>query len=242
MTTGRIRDIPLAMNDEPSRKVSGRLTGWVYLIMIGFSAAGYATMTRLLAGDSQVVLERLAAEHALFGLALASMAVGFVTWLVLAVMLYRLMSSSGRLPGLLMLLFTVAGAAMNLLAVSRLLPLVSTSGSGLDAGTLVPVVESYNHLLILAQVFSGLWMFPFGWLVIRSRIVPQLLGYCLMAGGVAYLLIPIGAFNPGLNEMLTWRIISLVSGIPALVGEIGVCLWLLIKGASEPTRVGVLVV
>ena len=104
----------------------------------------------------------------------------------------------------------------------------------MDAGTLAPMVQSYNHLLLLAQVFSGLWMFPFGWLVLRSRIAPRLLGFCLIIGGFGYLLIPVTAFEPSLDQMLAYWIISRVPGIPAMIGELGMCLWLLIKGASEP--------
>jgi hypothetical protein len=55
---------------------------------------------------------RLAARHTLFLLAFAAMAIGFVAWVVLAFMLYGLMSSSAELVGFLMLIFTLAGAAM----------------------------------------------------------------------------------------------------------------------------------
>lgn len=223
------------VQQHQSRKTAGRLAGLTYLILIVSAAAGYMTMTRLLAGEPQIVLERLGASHGLFTLAFASMAIGFVAWVVLAFMLYRLMSSYGRAAGLLMLIFTVAGAAMNLFGVSPLLPLVGSSGSGLDAPVLAPIVESYNHRLLLAQVFSGLWMFPFGWLVVRSGIAPRLLGYCLMFGGLGYLLVFATAFAPSLEQTTAYRVISLIPAIPAMVGELGVCLWLLIKGAPEPT-------
>ena len=220
--------------DEGSRpKAAGRRAGLVYLILIVFSAGGYMAMTWLLGGDLQIVLARLADRDALFIPAFAAMAIGFVAWLVLACMLYGLMSSSGRLLGLLMVIFTAAGVAINLVAMSHLLPLVSASSSGMDEATLAPILRSYNRALLLAQVFSGLWLFPYGWLVCRSRIAPQFLGWCLFVGGFGYLGVFGTAFEPSLNRMMAYRIISAPLGVAAILGEFGMCLWLLIKGARK---------
>lgn len=218
------------MDAGSSAKSAGRRAGMVYLILILFSSGGYATTSRLLAGSAPMVLASLAARHALFILAFAATAIGLVAWVVLAFMLYGLMSSSGRLLGLLMVIFTLAGAAMNFLAISHLLPLLSSPGSSLKAGTLAPILKEYNRVLLLAQAFSGLWLIPFGWLVVRSRIALRLLGVCLFIGGFGYLGIFATAFEPSLNHMMAYRIISIALGLPAIGGELGMCLWLLIKG------------
>ena len=152
------------MADASNAKATGRLAGLAYLAVVVFSAPGYMILTGLLAGSPQTELARLAANQTQFVLALASSAIGFSAWVVLAVLLYRLMSSAGRIAGLLMLIPAVAGVAANLFALSQLLPLI---GSGMDAAALAPVVQDYKRLLLLSQVFSGLWLFPFGWLVLR---------------------------------------------------------------------------
>ena len=77
MTIGEIGEALFTMNNVSNTKAAGRLTGLAYLVMIVFSAGGYATMTWLLAGDPQIVLGRLADNHALFSLACAAMAIGF---------------------------------------------------------------------------------------------------------------------------------------------------------------------
>jgi hypothetical protein len=102
----------------------------------------------------------------------------------------------------------------------------------MNTGALDSSLRSYHHLLALSQVFSGLWLFPFGWLVLRSRIAPRLLGGCLIAGGLSYLLIFSTAFAPGLDHTTGYRIVSTAIGIVGFVGELGVCIWLLIKGAA----------
>jgi|SRR5215831_2293232 len=119
-----------------------------------------------------------------------------------------------------MLIFTFAGAAMNFIAMSHLRPLVSWSGSGMDAGTLAPILQRHDRVLLLVQVFSGLWLFPYGWLVLRSRIVPRLLGSCLFIGGFGYLGVFATAFEPSLNHMMAYRIISTALGFPALAASL----------------------
>ena len=83
--------------------------------------------------------------------------------------------------------------------------------------------------LAVAELFWGLWLFPLGLLVFRSRFLPRFLGVWLCLAGSA------------------WVILSLVSVVlpqyqsevytytqPAVFGEIVFMLWLLIKGAKPP--------
>jgi hypothetical protein len=222
------------MAEGLNTKAAGRLAGLAYLVIILFSLWGYATLSRLLTGSSDLVLARVATNRAVFTLAFVVSAIGFAAWVVLGILLYRLMSSAGRTLGLLMLIFVVAGTAMNLVALSQLLPLIRSASSGLQTGALTTTVDSYNRLLLLAQVFSGLWLFPFGWLVLRSRIAPRFLGICLLAGGLFYLLVFATAFKPALEHMMAYRVVSTPTGILGFLGELGMCLWLLFRGANEP--------
>jgi hypothetical protein len=83
--------------------------------------------------------------------------------------------------------------------------------------------------LVIAELFWGLWLFPLGLLVYRSRFLPRFLGVWLGLAGAA------------------WVVLSLVSVVlpqyqsevytytqPAVFGEIAFMLWLLIKGAKPP--------
>ena len=71
----------------------------------------------------------------------------------------------------------------------------------------------------------GLWLLPFGYLVFRSGRLPKALGVLLMMGGIGYLIDCVGnALAPGFSESTVGSLVSL----PAGLGEIGTCLWLLI--------------
>jgi hypothetical protein len=222
------------MDDASHSKQLGRQAGLAYLAVFVFSIAGYVPLSTMLAGDTPAVLGRLASSQTLFDLALVSSVIGFVAWLVLGALLYRLMGASGRVAGILMMAFVVGGVATNLYALAQLTP-IGQAGAGLDAATLAPVVHRYKTALLQAQVFSGLWAFPFGWLVVRSRAAPRLLGYCLYLAGAFYLMVFSTAFAPGLDQAPAYKIISTAISIPGeFVGELGMCLWLLIMGARPP--------
>ena len=87
--------------------------------------------------------------------------------------------------------------------------------------------------LLVAQVFWGLWLIPFGWLVVRSGQLPRLLGYLLVLGGLSYVADFAGqVLVAGYGDM---RFAGYVT-LPAALGEIGTCLWLLVMGARHGSQ------
>ena len=91
-------------------------------------------------------------------------------------------------------------------------------------------IDSYNNGLEISQIFWGLWLFPFGYLVYKSGFLPKFLGIFLMTGCVGYLITFFGGF---LYSDFNNTIISEIVGFPAPLGEFGICLWLLIMGTNK---------
>jgi hypothetical protein len=75
-------------------------------------------------------------------------------------------------------------------------------------------------------IFWGLWLFPFGVLVIRSGFLPRLLGVLLILNCVGYV-------AASLTTLLLPSYASVASRVvmPTLLGELWIMLWLLIRGA-----------
>jgi Domain of unknown function (DUF4386) len=72
-------------------------------------------------------------------------------------------------------------------------------------------------------------LFPFGYLVFKSDFLPKILGVLLMLGCFGYLINFTGyTLISGYSKMG----ISFYISLPASIGEIGTCLWLLITGAK----------
>jgi hypothetical protein len=61
---------------------------------------------------------------------------------------------------------------------------------------------------------------------------PRLLALCLMTGGCGYLMTFATAFAPALNQNAAFRTVGIALGVIALVGEFGMCIWLLVNGAA----------
>jgi hypothetical protein len=121
--------------------------------------------------------------------------------------------------------------------LNRVAALILSNGahlsSAMDQRQLDVLVMAFFHLhgdgLFLAQIFWGLWLFPFGVLVYRSGFLPRILGVLLIPASLGYvaaslvslLLPPYGdiAFN--------------VAAVLGLAGEGSTMFWLLIKGAKD---------
>jgi hypothetical protein len=88
----------------------------------------------------------------------------------------------------------------------------------------------YNNGIELISVFWGLWLLPFGYLVYKSGFLPKILGILLMAGCFGYLVNFLGGFL--FPQYASIGIAKFVS-LPATLGEIGTCLWLLIIGLKK---------
>ena len=91
-------------------------------------------------------------------------------------------------------------------------------------------LAQYNNGMRIVHIFSGLWLFPFGYLVFKSGFLPKILGVLLMLGSFGYLLNFAGhTLIPNYSKIGISSYISL----PASIGEIGTCIWLLIIGVKE---------
>jgi hypothetical protein len=78
----------------------------------------------------------------------------------------------------------------------------------------------------VASVFWGLWLFPFGVLVIRSGFIPRLIGVLLIVAGIGYLAAAFGNL-----VVPAWKpVIGPVAQILEF-GELPIMFWLLIWGA-----------
>jgi hypothetical protein len=85
----------------------------------------------------------------------------------------------------------------------------------------------HNQGIVLAQIFWGLWLFPFGLVVIRSGFIPRFVGIAAMIAGSGYLISSsVSLFLPAFAP---WGQLAIVLGI----GELAIA-WMLIWGAKDP--------
>jgi hypothetical protein len=85
----------------------------------------------------------------------------------------------------------------------------------------------HSYGIFIAEMFWGLWLFPFGLLVFRSGFLPRFIGVWLMINCFGYVALSVIAlfFQPYYNTAFGFL-------QPVLFGELAIMLWLLIKGAK----------
>ena len=81
---------------------------------------------------------------------------------------------------------------------------------------------------VVAEIFWGLWLFPFGVLVIRSGFIPRFLGVLLFIAGSGYLASSFASLLlPSYRHLVDQFAMVLTAG------ELPIIFWLLIWGAKD---------
>jgi len=217
-----------------------RVAGLVYLVMIVTTGFWYGIGQTFMGLDPAATFARLQSNRTLFELAILSGAIGFVDFLVLGLLLYRLFSSVREGAARMMLAFVAVSVPLSLGAVVRQMDALSLLDSTRTLTSLpieqliVVALRGYTNLFLVSSIFSGLWLIPFGWLVFRSRVLPRNIGVLLLLGSVFYVLAFVGTVvNSQYGATLVAQVVGVLSGVPAILGELFACIWLLMaRGAA----------
>ncbi len=86
----------------------------------------------------------------------------------------------------------------------------------------------HNHGVTVNEVFWGLWLFPFGLLVYKSRFLPRILGVWLLLNGCVYVAHSVTAIMWPQYAARLWNTL-----LPLSMGELAIMLWLVIMGARQ---------
>jgi len=223
-----------------SRHNPGRIAGCLYLLT-GFSIIRpmYVGRTLMVRDDAVSTLHNIAAHELLFRLGMVSDLIAGLGCLIAALALYELLKGVDRKLGVLMVvlggLMPCVVDSLNVLndaatvVIARGEPFVSLFDKPQQAALAALFLRIHDHGFLITEAFAGLWLFPFGLLVVRSGFLPKILGFLLFVSGFGYLAIS----GAGLLFPLDVERVSEIAS-PALLGEGGIIVWLLIKGARPP--------
>jgi len=198
-------------------------------------------------GDAQQVYGSLATDAGAFRLALVTAFASTFFFLVAAWGLFVLLRTVNPDLALLFLLLNAVGVAIQCASMLQLLAAMQWTdpGSGLEAAQAhslaLVAIGVYRAGFVAAQLFFGTWLFPLGYLVIRSGFLPRLLGVLLLLDGVAELIWFLQAFL-----LPAYPAIKTPGTFVSLLAEVGLALWLLVRGVKDkpveaspsPTRTG----
>ena len=220
-------------------KKTAQLAGFLYLLC-GFTAPFaliYVPGKLFVRGDATATGNALRTLGGLFRIGIAVELLGFTLSIFVSLVLYRLfkgVSQKHALALLVLSLLSIPIVFVNLLNEIAALELAGGGASFLSVFD-APQRDALAYLFLslhgkgftVAQIFWGLWLFPFGILVIRSGFIPRFLGVLLIIAGVGNLL---SAFTGLVLPQYLDRVSSFAMVLS--VGEMPIIFWLLIWGAK----------
>ena len=219
---------------------NARVAGLLYILasVVGLVRLLYIPKALLVYGNATATANNVAAHESLFRLGVVSGLVASVLWLFVPLALYRLLKEVNQTLAVLMV---ILGSLMQVPlffvnTVTDAAALLLARGGGYLSVFDKPQRDAFarlfldlHHQLDLAGlVFAGLWLFPFGLLVYRSRFLPRFLGVWLMIACFAWLAFSFtGLLFPAYGD----KAFSITQ--PIALGEVATMLWLVIMGARE---------
>jgi hypothetical protein len=222
-----------------STRATGRGAGALYFLFAMVAIFGeFLLPTAVVPGDAAATARNIAAAEGTYRLGILTGFVTLVLFIFLVASLYNLLKDVDRTQALLMVLLVSVGVAVALAnLLHKFAPLVLLSGADYLSVFTKPQLEAlalgflrlHSNGAAIANAFWGLWLFPFGILVINSRLFPRLLGLLLLIAGFAYLTTSV--------TTIAWpayrQVVSQVM-MPLYFGEVPIIFWLLIRGARAP--------
>jgi hypothetical protein len=222
-----------------STRNPGRIAGFLYLLLVVFAPFRliYIPSKLFVRGNANATANNIAAHELLFRLGIVSDLLCGVILIFLVLALYRLLK--GVDPNLAVLMVILGGVLpatidfVNVMNDAAALMLVRGADflsvfekPHRDALAML-FLRVHHQEILAAEILWGLWLFPLAMLVYRSRFLPRFLGVWLIINGFAYLTISFtGLLAPQHEDTVSNY------AFPALLGEMAIMLWLLLKGAK----------
>lgn len=225
---------------EPTKKTA-RAAGLLYLIVVltGIFNLGYVPSQLIIRNDPTATLQAISENELLFRFGILSGIICYITFLFLPFLLYKLLHSVNKKYAHAMVILAVVSVPLSLINLVNKFSVLTLINNTADLRLfetsnlltqLLLLLDRYNYGIQLVSIFWGLWLLPFGYLVFKSGFLPKVLGLFLIVGCFGYLINFLGNFLcPTYGDLgISWFI-----ALPATIGEIGTCLWLLIVGIKD---------
>jgi hypothetical protein len=220
---------------------AARIAGAIYLLeaLSGPFGLIYVPSTLVVSGNAAATAANILAHETMFRLGILSDLYTGVVSIVLVLALYRLFKDVDHDQAVLMVILGGVMVApiffinsLNWIAALTLVhggaALAAFTTAQLDALAML-FLRIHSQGNVVNGLFWGLWLFPFGLLVIKSGFIPRFLGYWLLVDGFAWVVLTIVAIlAPQYHD------IGFLIAQPAFFGELAIVLFLVIKGANVP--------
>ena len=222
-------------------KAAARRAGILYLLLAitGSFSDVYISGAFIVAGDAAATARNITASELTYRVGILCGVASDIIFIFVALSLYELLKDVDRTQARLMVVLVSVGAALSLAnRLNQLAPLVVLSGADFLSAFSKPQLDALALAFLrlrsngttVAMAFWALWLFPFGILVIKSRLFPKALGVLLIVGGFAYLTLSVTSI-----VVPAYRgVVSQVALPFFAIGELSMIAWLLVARFPGP--------
>ena len=222
-----------------SPQLMARIAGFLYLItiVVGIFDEAFVKGRIIVAGDAAATAANLRSMEPLWRIGIAGEMVLLLCTVALSLLLYVLLRPVSRDLALLSQFFglmaTAVEAAYSVQLFEALFPLghaeylTAFSQAQRDAMTTL-ALRSHDVGFAICLLLFGPFFLVTGYLIFKSTYFPRAIGVLYQIAGVAYLT---NGFVRILAPAFASQIFAIIV-LPAFVGEVSFCLWLLLKGVK----------
>jgi Domain of unknown function (DUF4386) len=226
---------------EASPQVYARIGGLAYMIIIIAGAFGevFIRNTIVVSGDAAATASNIAASPLLWRIGIAGDLTMHVCDLVVTMVYYVLLRPVNKNLALLAVFFGLIQTAVLVSnKLNLLVPLFLSENVEYLKAFEPHQLQALTYLSVKAHGYGfgmGLIFFGFeclidGYLIFKSGYLPGILGVLIQIAGLCYLANSFAMIlSPTLANLIFPAILA-----PAFIGELSMCLWLLVKGVNVP--------
>lgn len=231
------------MQPNPTGSISiyARVAGWLYLfiIVVGFYVEMFVRGRIIVSGNAIATAHNMSALEPLWRLGFAGEITMWIFSIFIMGVFYVLLRPVNGTLALIALLFNLMDTAIETLnaAISNFAALLLSNAAGalktFDQQQLAALsglaLRLHDDGFAAGLTFFGFTLMLNGYLMMRSTYFPRWLGILAMVGGAAYVINSYGVFLAPKVEDAIFPFILL----PALVAELSISLWLIVKGVDS---------
>jgi hypothetical protein len=221
-----------------TNKKTARLAGLLFLMMVvfGLLAEIFFRQKLFVADDVALTAKNILSNAFLYRAGIISDILMTLSYLLTALVLYKLLSSVNKNLASAMVVLAAAGSVLltfNILI--EIAPLYILSGNDYLSAFNASQKQSlamlfynlYQHGYMIGQIFFALWVLPLGVLINKSGFIPKILGILFVVETIFGLMAVIVHFLVPNGTLET------IMMLPMMIAEFSFMFYLLIRGINE---------
>jgi hypothetical protein len=219
--------------------VYARIGGVLYLIIIviGLFCETFVRDRLIVSGDATATANNIMASQLLWRIGISAELVMLACAIALAMIFYVLLRPVSRNLALLAVFFNLVSIALEAADMLNLFAALFLVKGAEYLKTFEPsqrqtlaylFLKLHGYGYAVSLVFFGFFCLFIGYLIFKASYFPKTLGVLMIGVFLSYLIDGFALFlAPKLAAMIFPAIL-----VPAFIGELSLCLWLLVKGVN----------